>query len=310
VIRLRADAAAIVAAAASVAVLLAAEVPVGVAAWAVLLVAWASLAGIRAARWCGFADARPLDRVAVGYALGLFATLAIDQLFVTGLGVAWRWTAPVVLAPLALGEAVVLARSAMGARVSPAVGLVVAGGALLAVGHEWIWSLPLGGAALAAAWLCTERGRGARLSLQLGLLATSVVGAVVALVRRDGRWWLTQNDTHFYEALAAGRRRDSVAGGAVSPVTAPVSAPVGLAEPPVRPPVTFDLARPSRPEGVVDSLRAVPDVSGLPTRAAVRALHAAGFRVVLVGVGAGASTIPAAGTLLPAGALIRLPSAR
>jgi len=109
---------------------------------------------------------------------------------------------------------------------------------------------------------------------------------------------------------AAGRRRDSVAGGAVSPVTAPVSAPVGLAEPPVRPPVTFDLARPSRPEGVVDSLRAVPDVTGLPTRAAVRALHAAGFRVVLVGVGAGPSTSPAAGTLLPAGALVRLPSVR
>jgi len=207
VIRLRAGAAAVVAAAASIAVLVAAEVSVGVAAWAVALVTWSTLAGIRAARWCGFADARPLDRVAVGYALGLFATLAIDQLFVTGLGVAWRWMAPVVLAPLALGEAVVLARSAMGARVSPAVGLVVAGGALLAVGHEWIWSLPLGGAALAAAWLCTERGRGARLTLQLGLLATSTAGAVVALVRRDGRWWLTQNDTHFYEALASSLER-------------------------------------------------------------------------------------------------------
>ncbi|MFM8529078.1 MAG: hypothetical protein ACKOD2_05260 [Ilumatobacteraceae bacterium] len=200
-IRLRAGAAAVVAAAASIAVLVAAEVSVAVAAWTVALVAWSTLAGIRAARWCGFADARPLDRVAVGYALGLFATLVIDQLFVTGLGVAWRWTAPAVLAPLALGEAVVLARSAMGARVSPAVGLVVAGGALLAVGHEWIWSLPLGGAALAAAWLCTERGRGARLSLQLGLLATSAAGTVVALVRRDGRWWLTQNDTFFFEAI-------------------------------------------------------------------------------------------------------------
>ncbi len=91
----------------------------------------------------------------------------------------------------------------------------------------------------------------------------------------------------------------------------PVAPPVPIAfDPPIRPPVTFDLARPSRPEGVVDSLRAVPDVTGLPTRAAVRALHAAGFRVVLVGEGVGSSTMPAAGTLLPAGALIRLPSAR
>ncbi|MFM8567766.1 MAG: PASTA domain-containing protein, partial [Gemmatimonadota bacterium] len=100
--------------------------------------------------------------------------------------------------------------------------------------------------------------------------------------------------------------------GASGPVGAgvPPAAPVRRSEPSVRPPVTFDLARPSRPEGVVDSLRAVPDVTGLPTRAAVRVLHAAGFRVVLVGVGAGPSTSPAAGTLLPGGALVRLPSAR
>lgn len=108
----------------------------------------------------------------------------------------------------------------------------------------------------------------------------------------------------------AGPRGDAATRGAVAPASASESAPVGRAEPPVRPPVTFDLARPSRPEGVVDSLRAVPDVTGLPTRAAVRALHAAGFRVVLVGVGAGPSTSPAAGTLLPGGTLVRLPSVR
>lgn len=190
-----------------VGLLLLASVPLVTALWAVALVAWSTLAGIRAARWCGFADARPLDRVAVGYALGLFATLAIDQLFVTGLGVVWRWTAPAVLAPPALREAVLLVRAARGARVSPTVGLVVAGGALLAVGHEWIWSLPLGGAALAAAWLVTRRGRGVRLAVQLGMLGTSAAGTVVALVRRDGRWWLTQNDTHFYEALASSLER-------------------------------------------------------------------------------------------------------
>jgi len=104
----------------------------------------------------------------------------------------------------------------------------------------------------------------------------------------------------------AGPRGAAGVGGPVAPVTAPVVA----VEPPIRAPVTFDLARPSRPEGVVDSLRAVPDVTGLPTRAAVRALHAAGFRVVLVGVGAGPSTSPAAGTLLPGGTLVRLPSVR
>lgn len=75
-------------------------------------------------------------------------------------------------------------------------------------------------------------------------------------------------------------------------------------EPPFRPAVTFDLAGPSRPRGVVDSLRPVPDVSGLPTRAAVRALHRAGFRVVLVGGGGPTSPVP--GTPLAPGSLVRL----
>ncbi|MEK0430260.1 MAG: hypothetical protein RL139_64 [Gemmatimonadota bacterium] len=87
-------------------------------------------------------------------------------------------------------------------------------------------------------------------------------------------------------------------------------APVRLEEPPLRGPVAFDLGVDRRP--TVDSLppRAVPDVTGLTTRAAVRALHRAGFRVVLTGAAAGAVTLPAAGTVLPAGATVRLSSLR
>ncbi|MDO8500390.1 MAG: penicillin-binding transpeptidase domain-containing protein [Gemmatimonadaceae bacterium] len=53
------------------------------------------------------------------------------------------------------------------------------------------------------------------------------------------------------------------------------------------------------------SPRAVPDVRGLPTRSAVRALHASGFRVTLVS-SQDAPTIPAPGTVLPAGAIVKL----
>jgi cell division protein FtsI (penicillin-binding protein 3) len=53
------------------------------------------------------------------------------------------------------------------------------------------------------------------------------------------------------------------------------------------------------------SLRPVPDVQGLTTRDAVHALHAAGFRVTLAGRQE-ARTIPAAGTLLPAGSVVKL----
>lgn len=53
------------------------------------------------------------------------------------------------------------------------------------------------------------------------------------------------------------------------------------------------------------SLRAVPDVQGLNLRNAVRALHRAGFRVTLATAQA-LPTIPVAGTLLPAGSVVKL----
>ena len=55
----------------------------------------------------------------------------------------------------------------------------------------------------------------------------------------------------------------------------------------------------------VVSPRAVPDVSGLPLRSAVRALHAAGFRVELIS-GVTSSSVPAAGTMLEAGRVVKL----
>jgi cell division protein FtsI (penicillin-binding protein 3) len=78
-----------------------------------------------------------------------------------------------------------------------------------------------------------------------------------------------------------------------------------------RTPFVFDLGVPledSQRKHVVTSRR-VPDVRGLTTRLAVRELHRAGFRVRLDRT-AGASTRPAAGTLLPAGTVVRLASQR
>ena len=58
-------------------------------------------------------------------------------------------------------------------------------------------------------------------------------------------------------------------------------------------------------ESLDRSLRPVPDVRGLSTRTAVRALHRAGFRVTLT-TSLGVPTAPAAGTMLPAGSVVRL----
>ena len=51
--------------------------------------------------------------------------------------------------------------------------------------------------------------------------------------------------------------------------------------------------------------RAVPDVHGMSLRAAVHALHRAGFRVELMD-GASGVTVPVAGTVVPEGAIVKL----
>ncbi|HXN76482.1 MAG TPA: PASTA domain-containing protein, partial [Gemmatimonadaceae bacterium] len=50
---------------------------------------------------------------------------------------------------------------------------------------------------------------------------------------------------------------------------------------------------------------AIPDVRGLSVRAAVRAIHNAGFRVRLIGASS-AGTLPAAGTIAAPGTLVQL----
>ncbi len=61
----------------------------------------------------------------------------------------------------------------------------------------------------------------------------------------------------------------------------------------------------SRAAPPVSTARPVPDVAGLPLREAVYALHAAGFRVEIVS-GQATTTIPAAGTVLSAGRVVKL----
>ncbi|MGI9089509.1 MAG: penicillin-binding transpeptidase domain-containing protein [Gemmatimonadaceae bacterium] len=61
----------------------------------------------------------------------------------------------------------------------------------------------------------------------------------------------------------------------------------------------------SRVAPPASSLRAVPNVEGLPLRGAVRALHAAGFRVQLVR-GGPPGPVPAAGTALGPGRVVRI----
>jgi cell division protein FtsI (penicillin-binding protein 3) len=67
--------------------------------------------------------------------------------------------------------------------------------------------------------------------------------------------------------------------------------------------VALPSARQSAPMAIAQ--RAVPNVTGLSVREAVRALHAAGFRVRL-GTSPAAGTLPAAGTISPPGTIVQL----
>lgn len=69
--------------------------------------------------------------------------------------------------------------------------------------------------------------------------------------------------------------------------------------------VKFSLPFVPHPKAIDHTDRDVPDVSGLSLRDAVRALHRSGFRVRLIPQ-RGAATVPAAGTPLAAGSVVKL----
>jgi cell division protein FtsI (penicillin-binding protein 3) len=85
-----------------------------------------------------------------------------------------------------------------------------------------------------------------------------------------------------------------------------VAAPLPpAAERPAQPASTIALPFVRHPKPRDASMRSVPDVRGLTTRDAVRALHDAGFRVMLGGTN-GALTVPSAGFPLAPGSIVKL----
>ena len=90
---------------------------------------------------------------------------------------------------------------------------------------------------------------------------------------------------------------------AAEPSAAPVATASAERTPQPAKTVALPLKRPAR---VTDRRpRPVPDVAGLVLRDAVRALHNAGFRVTLAN-GQSVLTLPPAGTIAPAGSIIKL----
>jgi cell division protein FtsI (penicillin-binding protein 3) len=106
-----------------------------------------------------------------------------------------------------------------------------------------------------------------------------------------------------------GETRQSDASKVAIDTASVLAGPARPAEPELQPAsvVALPYARP-RAQATAGP-RPVPDVTGLSVRAAVRALHQSGFRVMLAG-DLGAPTDPSAGTVLPAGSIVKLQHTR
>ncbi|MGE5728088.1 MAG: penicillin-binding transpeptidase domain-containing protein [Gemmatimonas sp.] len=75
------------------------------------------------------------------------------------------------------------------------------------------------------------------------------------------------------------------------------------------PPVVLAVGAARRPPAPLTIPRAIPDVHGLSAREAAYALHRAGFRVQLDGLGSAKAMVPDAGTLAAPGTLVRVSAA-
>ncbi|MEN9791655.1 MAG: hypothetical protein RLZZ63_1313, partial [Gemmatimonadota bacterium] len=101
--------------------------------------------------------------------------------------------------------------------------------------------------------------------------------------------------------IAVAAPPETVASRVVAAAIVPEAAPSDRSDAPV----VYDLAVPVSPPRRVVISRPVPEVRGLSTRAAVRTLHRAGFRVTIDATGSVGETSPAAGTMLPSGSVVR-----
>jgi cell division protein FtsI (penicillin-binding protein 3) len=109
------------------------------------------------------------------------------------------------------------------------------------------------------------------------------------------------------QLAAAPRRRDTLRAALADTVRATTDSDERASD--TRSAFVVDLGEPTEPTRRVVSDRVVPDVRGMDTREAVRALHRAGFRVRLV-PGSGAATAPSAGAVLRTGSLVQLAAGR
>jgi membrane peptidoglycan carboxypeptidase len=152
-----------------------------------------------------------------------------------------------------------------------------------------------------------------------GVVAGSITNTVLraALSARNASLDLHQLATSVHaprpDTTAAGvaRARAQARTDSIKRAAMPVERVAAPADTDPRTSASYVVKLPSttRVAPIATAVRPVPDVAGLPLRAAVRTLHAAGFRVELV-PGYGATTLPVAGTPWMPGRVVKLGTAQ
>ena len=143
-----------------------------------------------------------VEAASIGFSLGALIWLLFDQLFIALSLPHVGWLVPVFIA--------VFVRLRGGAKANQSreyslpdfetvAWIVIA--SLMGISGEWVWPFPF--AMLAALLLLIRKSKKINNAIYdrsaIGILA---ITGVVTLVTRPSIWWITQSDTHFYQAIS------------------------------------------------------------------------------------------------------------
>ena len=143
-----------------------------------------------------------VEAASIGFSLGALIWLLFDQLFIALSLPHVGWLAPVIIAVIVRLRGGAIANQSREYSLpdfETVAWIVIA--SLMGISGEWVWPFPF--AMLATLVLLIRKLKKVNNSIYdrsaIGILA---ITGVVTLVTRPSIWWITQSDTHFYQAIS------------------------------------------------------------------------------------------------------------
>jgi hypothetical protein len=143
-----------------------------------------------------------VEAASVGFSLGALIWLLFDQLFIALSLPHVGWLVPVIISALVrlwTGAKTNLSREYSLPDFDTVAWIVIA--SLVGISGEWVWPFPF--AMLATLLLVIRKLKKINNAIYdrsaIGILA---ITGMVTLITRPSIWWITQSDTHFYQAIS------------------------------------------------------------------------------------------------------------